>query len=824
MKLRCSPLQRGCGRRAVVLLSSIFVAVWICVAPGATAASAAVPSHPPVFVSLTYDDGSVGQLQADTIMDRYGMHGTFYVNSGRLGTTGYMSTSDALSLQDDGNEIGGHTVSHADLPTLDTDEATRQVCNDRMNLLGLGLNVENFAYPYGDENPTVEQVVRDCGYNSARGVGDIVSPGTCSGCPYAEQIPPVNAYALDTPDSIKSYNTLTDMENYVLQAEQHHGGWVILVMHHICDNCDPYSVSPTQLDSFLSWLAPRAADGTTVRTINQVIGGDLQPGVNGPTPPPPLSTTNLLRNPSMESINTTGVPTCWQRGGYGTNSYTWSNTTDAEDGANAQRVDVTSYTDGDRKMISPQDLGACAPATVVGHTYQVHAWYKTNGNVRLAAYYRNSLGGWTFFSQGPVLPTSSVYVQTAWTTPAMPAGSTALSVGLSLRSVGFLKGDDLQLNDADQTPPTVAITSPADGNRIRDTVTFTSDASDASGVDHVEFLVNGTAVCTANVAPYSCSYDTTTSPDSVIALTARAVDTAGNVGLSSGRNYTVSNSVPLDTTAPTVTITSPSDASTINGSVTLSAAATDDDAVNQVLFYVNGAQVGATSATPYQDTWDSTTVPDGTVTVTAFALDASGNVGTSAPVTLTVNNRSVDTTPPSSSIACNNTTCATSWYINPVSITLSASDIGSGVDKIVYTTDGTDPSVMNGTVYSAPFGVTVSTTVKYRAYDIAGNAEAINPTALKVDTVGPSAAISSPANGATVTGTTYIVAGVSDNVSIARVWFYLDGKALGSRIVTPYQWKWDTTTTTKGSHTLYIVAIDQAGNQTKSATITVTVT
>jgi hypothetical protein len=74
-----------------------------------------------------------------------------------------------------------------------------------------------------------------------------------------------------------------------------------------------------------------------------------------------------------------------------------------------------------------------------------------------------------------------------------------------------------------------------------------------------------------------------------------------------------------------------------------------------------------------------------------------------------------------------------------------------------------------------------------------------------------------------VSGTTYIVAGVGDNVSVARVWFYLDGKALGSRIVTPWQWKWDTTTTTKGSHTLQVMAIDQAGNQTKSAVTTVTV-
>jgi hypothetical protein len=84
-------------------------------------------------------------------------------------------------------------------------------------------------------------------------------------------------------------------------------------------------------------------------------------------------------------------------------------------------------------------------------------------------------------------------------------------------------------------------------------VTFTADSSDASGVDHVQFLVNGVAVCSASTAPYSCSYDTTTKSDSVITVTAKAVDTAGNVGLSAGRTYTVSNIVPLDTTHPPLT-------------------------------------------------------------------------------------------------------------------------------------------------------------------------------------------------------------------------------------------------------------------------------
>ena len=184
-------------------------------------------------------------------------------------------------------------------------------------------------------------------------------------------------------------------------------------------------------------------------------------------------------------------------------------------------------------------------------------------------------------------------------------------MGFSLRSVGYLIGDDVKLNDSDQTAPTVSITSPADSSRVRDTVTFSANASDASGIDHVDFLVDGSPVCSATSAPYSCDYDTTSKPDSVIAVTARAVDTAGNIGLSNGRNYTVSNSIAPDTTAPSVTITSPSNGSTVNGTVTLRASASDDDNLSEVIFYVNDTEVGATNTSPYEMVWDTTESPKG---------------------------------------------------------------------------------------------------------------------------------------------------------------------------------------------------------------------
>lgn len=135
------------------------------------------------------------------------MYGVFNINSGRLGTSGYMMSRQVAALSAGGNEIGGHTVTHADLPTH-TAERRRQVCNDRVTLLNADFQPYDFAYPYGDTSSATSQIVVDCGYNSARGVGGIGSPGSCSGCHYAEKIPLTDSYNLITPASIKSNMSL----------------------------------------------------------------------------------------------------------------------------------------------------------------------------------------------------------------------------------------------------------------------------------------------------------------------------------------------------------------------------------------------------------------------------------------------------------------------------------------------------------------------------------------------------------------------------------------------------------------------------------------
>jgi hypothetical protein len=96
---------------------------------------------------------------------------------------------------------------------------------------------------------------------------------------------------------------------------------------------------------------------------------------------------------------------------------------------------------------------------------------------------------------------------------------------------------------------------------------------------------------------------------------------------------------PVDTVLPAVAISTPPAGSTVGGTILVTASAEDDRAVVGVQVKVDGVNLGAElSVAPYAVTWDSSTIPDGAHTLTAVARDATGNVATSAPVSVTVAN------------------------------------------------------------------------------------------------------------------------------------------------------------------------------------------
>ena len=102
----------------------------------------------------------------------------------------------------------------------------------------------------------------------------------------------------------------------------------------------------------------------------------------------------------------------------------------------------------------------------------------------------------------------------------------------------------------------------------------------------------------------------------------------------------VSFTILPDTTSPVVTITAPANNAPVSAKITLTATATDPDSpVSFVQFRVDGTNTGAQLTTsPYSTSLDTTTLSNGTHTLTAVAQDPSANIGTSPAVAITVSN------------------------------------------------------------------------------------------------------------------------------------------------------------------------------------------
>ena len=400
-------------------------------------------------VTLTFDDGTEDQYQAGAMLAAHGgMDATFFVNSAVIGSNpSYMTWKQLKSLYADGNEIASHTMTHPHLTTSDPGEAGRQICYDRNNLLAHGFPVTDFAYPYGEYNARTEAMVRDCGFNSARGTESV---GKCPS-PCAVSIPPPDRYATRVvgyaPDGPKS------LEDKVTAAEKSGGGWVQIVYHGLCTSCGVNGTSPADFKSFLDWLQPRAAHGTVVRTVHDVIGGSVQDSVPGPALPPAPNATNGTTNPSLEQdANKDGIPDCYRINSWGNQRFAWKRSTDAHTGKYAERVDVSAYVDGADRLQTQDDLGYCTPTVTPGHQYRISAWYKSTAPVQLSTNTRDESFQIHPWRTSPSFPASADWRKATWTTPPVADGTNGLIFALMISGDGSLTVDDFSIVDANPSP------------------------------------------------------------------------------------------------------------------------------------------------------------------------------------------------------------------------------------------------------------------------------------------------------------------------------------------------------------------------------------
>ncbi len=280
--------------------------------------------------------------------------------------------------------------------------------------------------------------------------------------------------------------------------------------------------------------------------------------------------------------------------------------------------------------------------------------------------------------------------------------------------------------------------------------------------------------------------------------------------------------------------TPPSIAAVVVASVSATTAIitwTTDKAADSQVQYGTTSAYGQSSALNAALTIGHTITLSGLAASTTYhfrvrSKDAAGNVATSGDFTFTTS-AAADTTPPViSQVSVGNITATAAvviWITNEASDsqveygTTASYGLSSTIDARLTTTHSVQI-----------FGLTASTLYHYRvrSKDAAGNPAASGDLTFSTlavpDTAAPTVSLTSPADGAIVSGTVTITAQASDDVGVTGVVFLLDGAPLQAEFTAPpYSLAWDSTTVSDGPHALAARAHDAAGNQATSTAVTV---
>ncbi len=379
------------------------------------------------------------------------------------------------------------------------------------------------------------------------------------------------------------------------------------------------------------------------------------------------------------------------------------------------------------------------------------------------------------------------------------------------------------LSTSDSTAPTGNITTPVNGSTVSGTVTLQSNASDNVSVSNVQYwLMNGynNTSCQLYTSPYTCSWDTTKYSNGPVTIYAEIYDASNNYTITTPINLNINNGGNSDTSPPTISITSPTNNSSVSGNVSINANASDNVSVANVAIQIDGNVVATDTSSPYSYNWDTANVTNGTHNITAIATDTSGLTATT---NIQVNVANADTTPPSTPTGL--TANATAY--NNVSLSWSPSTDNIGVTGYYIVRNGvTIANVSSGTTYSDS-SVTGSTTYTYQvlAYDAAGNNSALSTSANVTtppipDTSPPSQPTNLVANVISSSQINLSWTASTDNVGVAGYNIYRNGVKVASVSTNSYG---DTGLSANTTYQYYVIAYDAKSNLSQtSSTISAT--
>jgi len=214
------------------------------------------------YVSITFDDGYEDQfLNAFPILQKKEVNATVYVIANLTG--GYfeghkLMTVDQLNeLKMNGWEIGSHTLTHADLTNLSSEDLTRELVQSKKYLSENGFLVRSLAIPYGKYNREVKEKSM-LYYDSVR--TSVVGINLMND---------IDRYELKS-FYITNTTSVAEMERWIDSLKDGKNGWLIIMIHHVVNDKSSliYSITPGNLEELIGYIQEK---NIPIETVSEVL-------------------------------------------------------------------------------------------------------------------------------------------------------------------------------------------------------------------------------------------------------------------------------------------------------------------------------------------------------------------------------------------------------------------------------------------------------------------------------------------------------------------------------------------------------------------------
>jgi hypothetical protein len=347
----------------------------------------------------------------------------------------------------------------------------------------------------------------------------------------------------------------------------------------------------------------------------------------------------------------------------------------------------------------------------------------------------------------------------------------------------------------DTTPPTLHILAPANHSYVRHVVAISVSGFDIH-FSHMDLSIDNQLVASFNTGvEHTYSWNTSAEQDGVHSITLVGYDQVGN-------SANVSITVTVDNTPPVASILSPKNASYVCRNIDVTFIAQSIALKNaSITIGDEYKNVTGMNSVPF----DTTQLVDGVYTVKLLVYDLAGNEA-EASIMITIDN-----TKPIAHISYP----ANNSYVRGI-VNLNFTFADSNLENASLLLD--DQFLANVTsVTSYAWNTATTTDGSHRltllVSDKAGNVETVEATVI-VDNRPPSGGILAPSSGTYVRGTINVTC-YGNDVNLEQTILFIDG------YVPLYNWTtsgthataWDTTKYSDGTHTIWLMIYDKAGNE-----------